>query len=551
MSELGRRDVLVAALGASMAALVGSTCERRRGVPDGELIDLGGKHAHAWLREGIAAPARLGVQWDTAPTLDAQVAIVGAGIAGLSAAYRLRKAGLADVALVELDEAPGGTARGESSSVTPFPLGAHYVVAPDQGFPDFEALLRELGALEGRDAQGRPIVAESAACREPEERHFRDGRFHPGLYPSAGETAEERRERQRFAALLAEHAARVDDGGLRWFTFPADRASHNAELCALDRQSFADFLDQHGIRGWRLRWLCEYACRDDYGTTLATTSARAGLLYFCARRATNASADDVDGGRTVITWPEGNGRIVQHLLRVSGARVLLNRAALRVSASADGGVELHTLGADGPLRVRARQAIVAVPGFVAARILPARAALPVPTTSPWAVVNLHLRQRPKDYGSRFPAPMPWDTVFTESASLGYVVATHQRGADHGPTVLTWYRPLTEADPNAARKQLFALGREHWAEAALSELSLAHPDIRAVVSRVDVARIGHAMVRPVPGLWADANFHKRAEPLGNIHLAHTDLSGVALFEEAFASGIGAAEAVLRTRGAHAL
>jgi glycine/D-amino acid oxidase-like deaminating enzyme len=551
MSDLGRRDVLVAALGASMAALVGSACERRRGVPDGELIDLGGTHAHGWLREGLEAPARLAVQWDTAPVLDAQVAIVGAGIAGLSAAYRLRKAGLTDVALVELDEAPGGTARSARSPVTAFPLGAHYVVAPDQGFPDFEALLRELGAFDGQDEQGRPLVAESAACREPEERHFRDGRFHPGLYPSAGETAEERHERQRFATLLAEHAARVDDAGLRWFALPARRASRSDALCTLDRQSFADFLDQQGIHSWRLRWLCEYACRDDYGTTLATTSARAGLLYFCARRAAHAAAGDVDGGRTVITWPEGNGRIVQHLLSASGARVLLNRAVLRVSASADGNVELLTLGTDGPLRIRAPQAVVAVPGFVAARILPGREALPVPTTSPWAVVNLHLRQRPNDRGSRFPAPMPWDTVFTQSASLGYVVATHQRGSDHGPTVLTWYRPLTESEPQAARRQLFALGRAHWAEAALSELSLAHPDIRAVVSRVDVARIGHGMVRPVPGLWADTHFHKRAEPLGNIFLAHTDLSGVALFEEAFATGVEAAEGVLRTRGARAL
>ena len=45
------------------------------------------------------------------------------------------------------------------------------------------------------------------------------------------------------------------------------------------------------------------------------------------------------------------------------------------------------------------------------------------------------------------------------------------------------------------------------------------------------RWGHAMVRPEPGtVWSDGR-RQAAEPLGRIHFAHTDLSRVALFEEA--------------------
>jgi hypothetical protein len=56
-----------------------------------------------------------------------------------------------------------------------------------------------------------------------------------------------------------------------------------------------------------------------------------------------------------------------------------------------------------------------------------------------------------------------------------------------------------------------------------------------------------MVRPRPGfLWSEA-LAAAARPLGRIHFAHTDLSGMALLEEAQYWGIRAAEAILRECG----
>ena len=83
------------------------------------------------------------------------------------------------------------------------------------------------------------------------------------------------------------------------------------------------------------------------------------------------------------------------------------------------------------------------------------------------------------------------------------------------------------------------------DVALTDLATAHPDIFALCTRADVMRWGHAMVRPVPGLAAA--LEKARAPFQNIHFANTDLSGVALFEEAFFHGIRAAEEVLTARG----
>jgi hypothetical protein len=61
------------------------------------------------------------------------------------------------------------------------------------------------------------------------------------------------------------------------------------------------------------------------------------------------------------------------------------------------------------------------------------------------------------------------------------------------------------------------------------------------------RWGHAMIRPRPNfIHGGARAAARA-PFRSVHFAHTDLSGLALFEEAFDHGLRAAEEVLAARG----
>ena len=132
----------------------------------------------------------------------------------------------------------------------------------------------------------------------------------------------------------------------------------------------------------------------------------------------------------------------------------------------------------------------------------------------------------------------------DSPSLGYVVATHQSGRDHGATVLTYYLPLVDDDARGARQRLLATTWPEWCERILADLGRAHPGLRELVERIDVYLWGHAMVRPRPGyLWSEA-LAASARPLGRLHFAHTDLSGMALFEEAQYWGVRAAEAVMR-------
>jgi hypothetical protein len=66
------------------------------------------------------------------------------------------------------------------------------------------------------------------------------------------------------------------------------------------------------------------------------------------------------------------------------------------------------------------------------------------------------------------------------------------------TVWTFYWALAGGDPAQNRRTLLEKDWSYWKEAILHDLERVHSDIRQCVSRIDIMRMGHAMVRPTPG-----------------------------------------------------
>ncbi|MCA1591820.1 MAG: FAD-dependent oxidoreductase, partial [Acidobacteria bacterium] len=259
----------------------------------------------------------------------------------------------------------------------------------------------------------------------------------------------------------------------------------------------------------------------------------------------------------LITWPEGNGRLVAHLYGRAREKVRLGLAVADIRPAMNlenhAGVDVVSIDHEGrrATGIHADQIIFAAPQFLSKYLIRPYREQGVPAHvaefqyGAWMVANLFLKDRPRQNFSSF--PLAWDNVLYESPSLGYVVATHQRGLDRGASVFTYYYPLTDADPRLARSRLLETDWRGWADVALTDLSRAHTDIRVLTERLDVMRWGHAMIRPRTGfVWGGARAAAQ-KPFGAIHFAHTDLSGVALFEEAFDHGIRAAEEVLAARG----
>jgi hypothetical protein len=540
MTTFNRREILISFLGLSAAA---AACRRTSlpPLPNGEIVGASDVFGHR-LRDGLQI---------TIPTdawTDVPIVIVGGGVAGLSAARSLIKQGFEDFVLIELEKAAGGTSRSGSTRDISFPWGAHYIPAPMKENRELVALLHEMGVIEGSDKDGEPAVREEFLCRDPEERVFYKGRWYEGLYLHAGASVEDKNQLEKLNAEVARWVAWRDSNGRRAFTLPVSACSDDAEVTALDRISIADWMNQQGFNSPRLRWWIDYACRDDYGMTLDQTSAWAGLFYFCSR-VTKPSVES----QPLITWPEGNGRLVNHLFEIAKSNVELNRAAVElipVEVNGRASVDVVTLDQDGrnPRGYRAQTVIFAAPQFVARYIIRPYRENPPPHLAEfqfgsWMVANLTLRDRPKQE-SRRDFPLAWDNVLYESPSLGYVVATHQRSRDYGPTVFTYYYPLCDENARVARTRLLEMDWQSWAEVTLTDLSHAHPDIRSLVERLDVMRWGHAMIRPRTGfMWGRAR-REGARAFRSIHFAHSELSGVALFEEAFDVGVRVADEVVK-------
>ncbi len=525
--NLSRRELLSLFLGAPAAfAACRDTTPNR--FPVGEIVGANWQLGHV-LREGRNFEVPLD-NWR-----NVRIAIVGGGVAGLAAAWKLRREGLNDFALLELEKETGGTSRSGEGSPVSYPWGAHYLPVPFRENSDLVELLEEMSLSEGRTADGDLIIKEQFLCREPEERVFYKGRWYHGLYLHVGESDEDKRQLAVFEEQINYWVNWRDARSRRAFVVPSALGSDDAEVTALDKIPFGTWLRQKGFTSERLFWYCDYACRDDYGLKLDQTSAWAGLFYFCSR--VRKSGDE---SQPFITFPEGNGRFVMHMAEQVREHIKPSHAAVSIIPT-DAGADVICL-ADGELRgFRCEKVIYASPIFTAPFVIRGFAERPPFNaaafhSNSWFVANLHMKDRPRPRFSR-DFPLAWDNVIYESPSLGYVNATHQKGIDHGATIWTYYYPMCHEE-NGRTKLLNYEWRE-LADVCLTDIARAHPEIYELTDRLDIMRWGHAMISPTPGFIWGGERQKALEPYRNILFAHTDLSGIALFEEAFYQGIRAA------------
>ena len=113
-------------------------------------------------------------------------------------------------------------------------------------------------------------------------------------------------------------------------------------------------------------------------------------------------------------------------------------------------------------------------------------------------------------------------------------------AHPGPTVLTYYQSWS-TEP-AHRHALLADPWQARAAQVVHALARVHPDLPSKLRRVDLARYGHAMSVPVPGVRSSASLQALSAHRGRVRFAHADLSGYSIFEEAFTQGVRAARQV---------
>lgn len=526
-----RRHFLKAALGAGLATLL-NACKPSD--PLGhvrlKMINPDAATGHM-LRNPASIPAPQGEIQQT------DVLIIGGGISGLSALRTLRNAGLKNIRLLELEAEAGGNSVSGKNTHTRFPWAAHYLPVPDVRNTALLRFLEECGSITGyRD--GLPVYNEYHLCSDPEERLFINGYWQEGLIPHNGITPPEKADIARFFEL-ADHFRRArGSDGRDFFCIPQSAASLDPEALALDSGTFAAWLDRQKLTSKPLRWYLDYCCMDDYGLRADNVSAWAGLHYFAGRKGSAANANHGD----LLTWPEGNAFLMDALRRGSEPFIRTGSLVYEISQAADARgyvVGVYDTGERRSHRIACSEVILATPHFIGRRILSSEILQPKVAHVPWMVANLTLNELPHSNGQG--QGLCWDNVLYGASSVGYVNARHQQpDAQHGPVVITYYRPLNEGDQDQARRKALSRTPREWLQLIVDELSTAHHDFPKHLLEAEIRIWGHGMAGPLPGFRNTDSTKKPA----NLELAHTDYSGISIFEEAFYQGLNAAESVMK-------
>jgi hypothetical protein len=465
--------------------------------------------------------------------------IIGAGITGLSTAYTLKKNNFENFTLIELGDRVGGNASYGSNATTSYPFGAHYVTLPPKEAHEVRSLYESLKIIKDYNKKGEPFYEEEYLCFDPSERLFLHGSWQEGLLPQKTALPSDKEEYSRFFEIMQSFQSFKDSEGKRAFTIPVSASSLDTALLQLDTMTMLEWLKMNRFQSKYLFWYLNYCCRDDFGSELDSTSAWAGIHYFASRHSTAANTSK----STVLTWPEGNGWLVRQLTQPIEDHIHLNTAALSVTQNEK---YIHIICYDAARNVsilyKTPSLLLTVPQSIVKKLIPERASAvtthPV-QSSPWVVANISVESLPQGKGF----PLSWDNVVYDSPLLGYVVATHQHLSRMSQkTVLTYYWPLTEKDPSSSRKRLRAFSSDDLKKIFLDELISLHPELLYKITGVDLWIWGHAMVRPEVGVMTTALQANEQTP--PIMIAHTDMSGISIFEEGYTRGVNSAKRILK-------
>lgn len=475
------------------------------------------------LLQGAGASALLaGCQSLPAPMRggrDDEVAIVGAGIAGLAAAWRLRQQGVR-VRVFEAQNRIGGrmlSLRNHFADGQVIELGGELI---DTGHARIRALAGELGL----------VLDDLPDGDGDHETWFFDGRH-------VGE-AEIVRAFVPVAAAIERDLAAAGDGAY-------DHTDQNPAFRALDATSIAQWLDRNGVRGW-LRKLLDVAYTTEMGLEIDQQSAL-NLLTF-------VGTEDKDAFKIFGESDErfhvrgGNDLIPQALAGKLADAIEPGHVLEALRGDADGYVLSFRHGS-ASREVRATQVVLALPFTLLRKVrmdvdLPARKRRAIDQVAYGTNAKLMIgfeRRAWRDHHangasmSDLAYQTTWDTSRKQAGTAGAL--TNFTGGRHGVA-------LGQGTP------------KQQAEAAVRDLERVFPGIAAARGNAAEARMhwpsnpwvlgSYACFRP--GDWSSIG-GVMGESVGGLHFAgeHCSIEAQGFMEGGCETGELAANAVLAQRG----
>jgi phytoene dehydrogenase-like protein len=439
----------------------------------------------------------------------AQVCVVGGGLAGLAAAYRLRDT---DVVLLEHLKSTGGhCARGRWKDVS-YAECAAYFVEPE---PPLDAFYDEMKF---------PIKK----IEEPSDSAIADGKyvldtFGTGVsklpYPEAA--------RKDFARMRRDMEKLLESDD--YPNMPI--ADATAEARKLDRMTWADWMLKEMRYHPAVKIYVDLYSRSAFGAPSSEQiSAFAGLNFWASEFMPR------------YTFPGGNALAAEMLhaaVEKAGKGRILSPATAVFVENTGSGVSVTYLDREGKAHlIEAKTAIMACPKFVARHIVKG-----LPKDQDAAIAGL-------SYGSYVvanalcSAPIveaSYDTWTDAAPFTDFIVADWvtrsgvARRAKTNHQVLSVYWPVAYDHEAPLKDGAYGSFRQ----GTIDGLAKLLPGAKGKIVDVRLARWGHALCHAKPGWYVDrSEIVKR--PVGRVLFAHSDNQGLPAFESALIEGLEAAK-----------
>lgn len=481
------------------------------------------------------------------------VVIIGGGVSGLAAARRLIRAGIDNILVLEKETRLGGQARGGQIDGIRYATAAHFVESPHPRAAFLVDLYRQLGIITGIADDGWPIIGEQHQVKQPYFGILAGGQWMPYSFPFQVAEKKDVKAFRAFYKDMYAWSSHRDEQGIPAFCIPAKMASPDPDIRRLDEITMAEYLRQKGFKSNVLSWYVDNRLLNEYGTDASQTSAWAGIQYWAASKSGFEDMDPLGARRqSILTWPEGNQFLVDGLSAdLTPDQVMLDCLTTRIRQTENA---LDITFIDTKTKrfktVTSRYVIYASPKNMIYKIIPDlstanRHEFNLCQYVPWITSTVYVRRSPSSNQGQ----IAWDNMpYGRGWALGYIAESHVSGVrkPSGRTVLTYYGAL-HSNMKLERRELLEGDWHYWASILLDELEYMHPGITSDIEQMDIYKWAHAMVVPRPGLIWSKERERMEKPYGNVHFAHSDISGLSIFEEAVYHGIRAAQQVLASMG----
>ncbi len=444
--------------------------------------------------------------------IQTDVLIVGAGLAGLSAAYQL-SLNNREFLICELSDRIGGSSSSQEFMGQEFSQGAHY----DLGYPEnfgneVLKVFEKLNIIEHNRIKNCWEFKEKKYLIPPESESYSI------LYnQTSSSVLQEGEDTKAFIDHLKQYS-----GKMLLPTRLIDKKYHH-----LDKIPFYKYLEQNIDLTKNLVTRINYQMRDDYGGKSNDVSALAGIHYYMCRPYYETDVE-------LFSPQQGNSYFVNKIARnIEKNQILLNHLVANIEENKNNfSVTVLDIPNNGTVTVKAKKIIYAGQKHALKYTYPIQFnKFATNRYAPWLVMNIIVN-------SDLNNPAIWqnEIITPDKDFIGFVDSFAQYQDVPGNRILTAYFCL----PELKRNQLLNIhkNKQELVDETLKIMSeYYHRPMEGIIEKIYIKVLGHAMPIPYPGyLFNDRNkniLHK------NFVFAGVDNSRLPLLFEAIDSGLIAA------------